>query len=344
VGVKALRVLLGLVISLGLVWLLFAKTDLSALGQALGQANYLFLLPGLAAYFGGVWLRCVRWRLLLAPVADVSTWRLLKAVLIGFTVNNLMVVRLGELVRAWLLYRWQGVPPGATIGSIVIERLFDGLTLCAILVLAWLYLPLSPILSLTALVGGAIFLGGTAALVLAACRPDWTLRLIGLLTGLLPGGLGERAFRLGQGFVDGLAVLRQGRTLLLVALLSVLAWLGEALLYFVVMLGFGFDAGLMGSLLGMAAANFGIMVPSLPGFIGTFHKPLQAVLTDLFGIDYNLATSYTLVVHAALILPVVTVGAALLWREGLSVAEVSRRAVSFGRAQRPSPESAARPL
>jgi uncharacterized protein (TIRG00374 family) len=342
--VKSFRIALGLLISLGLVWLLFAKTDLTALGRALGQANYLLLAPALAGYFGGVWVRCLRWRLLLAPVAEVPTRRLLKATLIGFTVNNLMVVRLGELVRALLLSRWQGVPPGATLGSIVIERLFDGLTLCAILVLAWLSFPLSPVLRVTALFGGAIFLAGTGVLTVAALLPDPSLRLIRLLTGRLPAALGERAYRLGLGFVDSLAVLRQGRTLVLVAGLSLLVWLGEASLYYFTMLGFGIEAGPLAALLGMAAANFGIMVPSLPGFIGTFHKPLQAVLTDQFGVDYNLATSYTLVVHAALILPVVAIGSALLWREGLSLAEVSRRAVRLGRTRRASTESAPRPL
>jgi uncharacterized protein (TIRG00374 family) len=342
--VKSFRIALGLVISLGLVWLLFAKTDLAELGRALGQANYLFLVPALAGYFGGVWIRCLRWRLLLAPVAEVPTARLFKATLIGFTVNNLMVVRLGELVRALLLSRWQGVLPGATLGSIVVERLFDGLTLCAILLLAWLALPLSPVLRATALVGGTIFLGGAAVLTLAALLPDLSLRFVRLLTGRLPAALGERAYRLGQGFLGSLAVLRQGRTLVLVAGLSVLVWLGEGSLYYFIMLGFGLEAGPPAALLGMAAANFGIMVPSLPGFIGTFHKPLQAVLTDQFGVDYNLATSYTLVVHVALILPVVAAGAALLWREGLSLGEVSRRAVRLDRAQRPSTESAPRPL
>lgn len=341
---KPVRVIAGLLISALLLWLLFAKADLQALGQALHQANYALLIPGLAAYFSGVWLRALRWRLLLAPVANVSTSRLLRATLIGFTVNNLMVLRLGELVRALLLLRWQNVPPAATLGSIVVERLFDGLTLSAILVLAWFWFPLSAVLSLTALIGGTVFVGGTLAMMLAAFRPALVLRLAGALFRVLPGGAAGRLHELCGSFVEGLAALRRGRTLVLVAVLSALAWLGEALLYYLLMLGFGFNSGPLSSLLGMAAANFGIMAPSLPGFIGTFHKPLQAVLTDLFGVDLNIATSYTLVVHAALILPVVLLGSYLLWREGLSVLEISRRAVRFRALKQPSTDAAARPL
>jgi uncharacterized protein (TIRG00374 family) len=342
--VKPVRLIAGLVISILLLWLLFAKADLQALSQALRQANYAMLIPGLVAYFAGVWVRGLRWRLLLAPVADVSTLRLLRATLIGFTVNNLMVLRLGELVRALLLLRWQNVPPGATLGSIVVERLFDGLTLCAILVVAWFWFPLSTVLSLTALIGGAVFVGGTLAMMLAAFRPALVLRLAGWVLGFLPSTLAGRLLELCSSFVDGLAVLRSGRTLVLVSALSALAWLGEALLYYFVMLGFGFNSGPLSSLLGMAAANFGIMAPSLPGFIGTFHKPLQAVLTEIFGVEHNTATSYTLVVHAALILPVVALGSYLLWREGLSVMEISRRAVRFRRLKQPSTDAAARPL
>jgi hypothetical protein len=91
------------------------------------------------------------------------------------------------------------------------------------------------------------------------------------------------------------------------------------------MLGFGLGSGPASALLGMAAANLGTMVPSSPGFVGTFDLPLQAVLTDMFRVDAAAATSYTIVVHSALILPVVVVGLVLLWREGLSLGEVSQR-------------------
>jgi uncharacterized membrane protein YbhN (UPF0104 family) len=137
--------------------------------------------------------------------------------------------------------------------------------------------------------------------------------------------LQPRVLRLAEGFLSGLAILRSGRRVGSVLGLSILAWGCEAAMYFIIMLGFGLGTGPAAALLGMAAANLGTMVPSSPGFVGTFDVPLQAVLTEMFQVEPSAATSYTIVVHAALILPVVLVGLGMLWREGLSLRDVSRR-------------------
>jgi glycosyltransferase 2 family protein len=131
--------------------------------------------------------------------------------------------------------------------------------------------------------------------------------------------LPERFARLGErlvlSFVDGLAVLRDPRSLVTVLGLSLGAWLAEATMYFVIMLGFPFPARPEAALLGAAAANIGTMIPSSPGYVGTFDLPLQLVLTQVFGVSLPEATSYTLVLHAALVLPIVLLGAFFIWRD-----------------------------
>jgi hypothetical protein len=67
-------------------------------------------------------------------------------------------------------------------------------------------------------------------------------------------------------------------------------------------------------------------------------------LTEQFGVPTSVATSYTLVVHASLLVPVVLVGLILLWREGLSLAEVSRGVVARARQASRSTDPAARAL
>jgi uncharacterized membrane protein YbhN (UPF0104 family) len=325
---RPLRVGLGLLVSLALVWLLFRTTSLAGLARSIRDANYLTLAPAILVYFAGVWIRSARWGMLLRPVAVLAPERLFRATVIGFTVNDLMPVRLGEIARALLLVRWARVPAAATLGTIVVERLFDGLTLCAVLGLAWPWLPPGSWLRNAALLGGMLFAGGALGAAVAAFRPGLLLGLARFCTRILPERFRMRVLALCTSFLDGLAVLRQGRVLLITSALSTIAWLTEATMYYLIMRGFGFDSGPLSALLGMAAANLGTMIPSLPGFIGTFDVPLKAVLTDLFGVDGNLATSYTLVVHAALFVPVVLVGLAFLWRERLSIGEVSRRATS----------------
>ena len=320
-----LRPLVGLLLSAALLWVFLRAVDANTLATSLKGANYYALLPAVLFYFAGVWLRSARWRLLLRPLVLLPTRRLFNAMVIGFTVNNLTPMRLGELARAFLLARWSHVPAAATLGTIVVERLFDGLVLCGLLALAWPWLPPTSWLRLAALVGTLGFVVGSAVGVGAAVWPSQVMSLARLCTRPLPARLAARALGLAASFLDGFAILRSGRQLGPLFLLSVGAWLCEAAMYYVIMLGFNLGSGPISALLGMAAANLGTMVPSSPSYVGTFDVPLQTVLIEMFGVDPGLATSYTLVVHSALIVPVVVVGLILLWREGISVADLSRR-------------------
>jgi uncharacterized membrane protein YbhN (UPF0104 family) len=329
-----LRWLLGLGFSLGLLWLLFRSTNITVLLDSLARVDYLLLVPAVLIYFLGTWFRSLRWRLMLSPVALVDLRKLFRATIIGFTVNDLMPVRVGEIARALLLARSAHVPPAATLGTIVVERLFDGLTLCAILGLGWLARPFGGWLGGVALLAAFGFGAAGVCACLAASFPAQCLSLARLAGRPLPASLADRVLALLGSFLHGLAALRGGRLLPGLIALSALAWLSEAGTYWFVLRGFGLELGPLAPLLGMVAANLGTMFPSLPGFVGTFHLPLKAVLTEVFQVDDSLAASYTLVVHAALILPVVVVGLILLWREGLSLAEVSRR--SSGLSHRPA--------
>ena len=106
------RILLGTLSSVAFVALLLRGVNLGDLLQHILSLNVLFLIPAMGVYFLGVWLRSIRWRRLLEPVADVPTSRLFAVELIGFGVNNVMPIRVGELVRAWLLTRSHGVRRG----------------------------------------------------------------------------------------------------------------------------------------------------------------------------------------------------------------------------------------
>ncbi|HZU05322.1 MAG TPA: lysylphosphatidylglycerol synthase transmembrane domain-containing protein [Chloroflexota bacterium] len=315
------RVWLGVAVSLLCLYLLFRALDPAALGTALRQVNPLYILPALAIYFGGVWLRAWRWRLLLRPAlpaelrAQVRSGHLFRVLIIGFTVNNLLPARLGELARAYLLWRSNRVEPGATLATIVLERVLDGLTLCAFAGFTALLVPFPAQLQRAAWATAAVFLVAVLGLVVFFLWPAPFLGLARRLLRLLPPRFAQLGEHLLLTFVEGLAVLRQGRALAGVLALSVLAWLAEATMYLVIMFGFPFPARPAAALLGAAAANIGTMIPSSPGYVGTFDLPLQIVLTEVFGVALAPATSYTLVLHAALVVPVVLLGVFFLWRD-----------------------------
>ncbi len=68
-----------------------------------------------------------------------------------------------------------------------------------------------------------------------------------------------------------------------------------------------------------ATANFATLVPSSPGYVGTFDGALTRVLQDTAGVPLAAALAYAVVVHATLFVPVVIAGAVVLWRSRVSL-------------------------
>ncbi len=315
------RLLIGLGISAVFVWLIARSVDPRALADALSKADLRVLPLAIALYFVGVWIRSVRWGLLLG--GGVPAGKLFQALVVGFTVNNLLPARLGELARAYLLARWCQVPYGRTLASVVAERVLDGLALAALLLTALAFVPAPPYLLGAGLVIAAGF--GVGALLLAAASwrsgsIEWAAERVARF---LPSRIGHGVVRLGAGFAHGIGVIRGWLLLGQLAILSLLGWLFELGLFFVLMIGFPMVASLPAAILAGTAANFATLVPSSPGYVGTFDGVLVRVLSDVMHTSPGEATAYALVVHAALYMPVVLLGLVILWRSDITLSQVT---------------------
>lgn len=316
------RFWLGIAVSLAALYLAFRDADSGSLVAALRQANYLWLAPALGAYFVGVGVRALRWHYLLRPIKVIPNRRLFPLVVIGYMANDVLPARMGELVRAYMLSRKEGLSATAGLATIIVERLFDGLTMLAFIGVAALFGPLGLRFQHAARLVGAIFFAALLGLVLIASRPGLARRLgLGLIGPLPPAPRGRLEGML-AGFLMGLKVLQSGRCLAAVLLLSLVAWLWEAAMYYLIGLGFGLGLPFHAMLLTLAVANLGTLVPSSPGYVGTFDA-LAIFTLVFFGVARELATSYTIVLHTALLLPVVLLGFYYLWRESLSLGQLS---------------------
>src|ERR1700716_2835845 len=134
---RALPFFVPFVISAGLLYLV-VRSVASEPGQvlaALAAADWRLLPVAIGLYFVGVWLRSARWGLLL-PGHLVTTSTLFRALVVGFTVNNLLPLRMGEIARAYLLSRWCRISYGSTVASLLVERVLDGLSLALLLLVA----------------------------------------------------------------------------------------------------------------------------------------------------------------------------------------------------------------
>ncbi|MDH5606974.1 MAG: flippase-like domain-containing protein [Anaerolineae bacterium] len=312
-----------------LISAIFIKIALEGLGikdlqGALVGARFGWLVPGIGVYFLGVVVRAWRWHYLLRPVKSVSTRTMFPIVAIGYMGNNIYPARAGEILRAVILKRKEDIPVSASLATIIVERVFDG-----VVMLAFVFLNLPELARLTsdsgfagniqqlALYGAAAFMGVLAVFLLAAMFPQRSERVAAwLIVRLVPERAREKVSGITLRFLGGLESLRSPQEALMIFLTSVVIWLLETGKYWFVMQAFDFKVGFFALMLMNGIVNLATTIPSAPGYIGTFDTPGIAVLTA-YGVPKALAAGYTLVLHAALWLPITALGAYYLAREGI---------------------------
>jgi len=268
---------LGRILGLGLTVLFLVlalqRVDLAAFADELRSVNYVWIVPAAVCTALGYLVRTVRWRLILGGEARAPLRTLFPVLIMGFATNNLLPGRLGEFLRAYLLGRKRNVAKSFALASVVVERVFDGLTLIALLVLVSMAIQLPGWSRQVELVSAAIFLGASAVVAVVLWQPRLTRTLLAPVLRRLPArAAGFVELRMAA-FLDGLGPLRQPPVLLGALLLSGTVWLLELGSYLLLSRGvnLGVPAGVELPAVGLALVtiNLGIMVPSGPGYVGT---------------------------------------------------------------------------
>ncbi|MGH2533222.1 MAG: lysylphosphatidylglycerol synthase transmembrane domain-containing protein [Thermomicrobiales bacterium] len=331
---KSWRVVVGLLISAGFLILAFRGQDFGRIRDALGEVNYWYLLPAVALYFAGVLVRAFRWSILLRPVARMGTRETLPIVAVGFMANNILPLRTGEIVRAYVLGQRFGVRKTAALATIAVERLFDGLTLLCFILAATTVVSVTSELQHLTIVAFVLFAAVLIGLFLLTFGGNLRDRLLQVVLGPMPATMADRVERMAESFLSGLGVLTRKTDLTVVAGASVLAWLFEASMYWMIARGFGGDLtetlGVAGTLLTTGVANLATLIPSSPGYVGPFEYGVSLVVSGALDVDRPIALSYAIVVHAALYFPITLWGLFEWWRQHLSWRQVRAAEIENG--------------
>jgi uncharacterized protein (TIRG00374 family) len=259
-------------------------------------------------------IRLIRWRLLLRDEHGRAypAGPLWHAIAIGFTANNILPLRAGELIRAYTAARLTSARFTTVISSIAVERIFDGLTVVALLTLALL----GPELPASLRVGGTsvaqlaraagvislLALFAAVAVVAAPLTAERAVRRV-----FPHAHFADRIIDLIEGVRRGLVVLRSPARLAGVVVWSLVLWLVNALAFYVGFSAFGIPVSFGGALLLQGLLVLGISIPSTPGFFGPFEAVIVAVLA-LYGVPGSLAFSYAISFHITSFVPITLLG------------------------------------
>jgi uncharacterized protein (TIRG00374 family) len=332
---NALKFAIGLALTLALLYFFGRSVDWKEVPAQITDVSIpLFLLAVLLSALHFV-TRAARWHILVArEKIDVRFRNLVSANVVGFTVTFLFPGRLGELIKPLYLARKEGLRPGFTIGTVVVERLFDVATMCGLL---GLFLVARPLFAATWPIseeaGRRLTFLGTAGIAIAAALllvilllyffKDKALKVIAFVLRPFPAKARLVVQKLFVEFVDGLRFFRTRGQLAAYAVMSLVVWLGITFFYWVFFAAYHVRLPYFLVIPYVFLTAVGASIPT-PGMVGGFHYFSKLGMVLVLGLEAGKAAGLTLVFHAVQIAVTCALGYAILAREGLTLLQIRR--------------------
>ena len=295
----------GIASSVFFLWLVFRSADLDAVWTALRSADVGLVVLATIVIQGVYVAQGARWRLV-ADTLEQTVRRFYALVLGGIGANNILPLRIGDLLRARWLAKLAAIPSGQAFGSVLRDRACDVITLVVALAVS---LPIvgDPDWVRRVAIGGAVLVAGVAVAIGGAV----------IYTRLRPRDRRLGRSRLRQLLRDTVDEVASpiGRRRLLAALgLSVVAWSVWAVAAGMVGRSLGFRLSPIELVFVTAVVNLGVVIPSSPGFIGTYQWLAVSALA-VVGVDGEVAIAFSILMQAIWFIPTTIVGGPIAVRE-----------------------------
>jgi len=335
----------GILLSIGLLWWALHGIHFDAVWATLRGSNLLLWAASSAAATAVFPLRARRWRPILDPVAPGLPFGVLwRPTAIGFMVTNVVPARAGELARAYAITReTPRVTFAAAIASIAVDRLFDGLVVLSLILVAML----SPAFPPDAHLGGQSATRWAAAGVLVMVAllavlytivffPSWLIRVYEILVRRLAPRLEARGRVALEAFAAGLSVLRSPRRFMSILGWAIALWLMNAFSFWLGFKAVGIDAPFTAALFLQGVIALGVAVPSSPGFFGVFETFARLGL-GVYAVQPKDAVSWAIGQHVLSFIPITLIGAWYFARMGLHLRDIQNAESSDGDIVEPAP-------
>ncbi len=315
--------LLGFILSLIFMYLAFRKVDIRALGIRLKTVDLTYMLLAFLPQSASYITRTFLWRRIISTFKNVDFSNAFSALMIGYFGNNVLPGRAGEFMRAYILGSKEKIGKAVILGTIVIERLSDILTLLLFLVLSTLIFPMpqwakhivvttSIILLIILAVGHLILLKQNPLLEKLDSKPFFLSNP-------------KRRFVITRldSFASALGILKEPKLIFRIFILSLLTWLLASVAMFLTFESLHINVPGYAILFVLSITNLGLIIPSSPGYIGTYQF-LCVIALSAFSINKETALSFSIIYQALWYLPSTILGLVFLWRENLSLARLKR--------------------
>jgi uncharacterized membrane protein YbhN (UPF0104 family) len=180
-------------------------------------------------------------------------------------------------------------------------------------------------------------------LVIMASVPERFVRLTEWVAGGLPEHMGAKLVGAVHGLLESIAIMRDPKLLLAGFAWSLFFWSWHGLSFWLGMLAFGIDTGLVSAIFTEAVVGFGVAVPSAPGFFGTFHFAANFALTTVYGVPETSSLAFAFAYHFGGWIPITVIGLWYAGSLGLSLGDVGHSDERIEEAPMPDEPTASSP-
>jgi len=291
------RVIFGVIISIIVLFFLLNSIDYTQSATTIMNFGLLSFLIGVLIYSSSFFFRSLRWQLIVHPIKTISFTTSFYIIFISYFCNSILPARIGDLIRGSLLTLTEDIKFFTSISTVVFDRTLDGVTLallfCVSLLVTGKDFQLDPKLYFCILLIISLFL---ILLVIYILDFSAIVKLLSPLQKISP-KYSKILIDSILNFHSGGEVLKLGKIAIFkLFIFSICVWTCEASLFYFVLYNIGIVIPISVLFILLAIVNFAIMIPSAPGYIGTFETAFVLVLV-LYGANSGLALSGALIVH-----------------------------------------------
>ena len=323
--------MLGGLISLCFVGLLLKRVNLHDTWQTLRSIDARRLLLPLLLFALNYPLRALRWQLIFPSRVRPGYWLTFRIFAIGTGSNNFAPARAGDVARCVLISHDSSLAGSSlALATFAIEKVFDGLTLLAIVFLACVYISPPTWLSNLAVAAVFVFGGALAVMYVIRFKTDWFLtRVQAMLTVMRLSFLAKKATALFVSFNEGLNGVASIAQMLCLTAITTVIWITEAGSVWGMAKALRLPLSLPNSAVVAAVIGLGLMVPAGPASIGTYEFFVVAAM-GLAGIASGSALAYALLLHAWFFVTTSVVGLGCLAWAGLTLKQLAQEEEAWG--------------